>query len=59
LLDPELSLPAIEEAAVVEARDLLRLAIEAVYVSPAPKRGARFVPADRLAFDWVGGEATA
>lgn len=53
LLDPDLSLPAIEAAPVVEARDLLRLAIEAVYVSPAPKRGARFVPAERLAFDWV------
>ncbi|WP_407318542.1 recombinase family protein [Isoptericola halotolerans] len=53
LLDPDLSLPAIEEAPVAEARDLLRLAIEAVYVSPAPRAGARFVPADRLTFDWV------
>jgi site-specific DNA recombinase len=54
LLDPELSLPAIEEASVTEARDLLRLAVEAVFVSPAPKRGARFVPVERLAFEWVG-----
>lgn len=53
LLEPDLSLPAIEEASVVEARDLLRLAIEAVFVSPAPKRGARFVPTERLTFDWV------
>ena len=53
LLDPELSLPAIEAAANPEARDLLRLAIEAVYVSRAPHRGARFVPTERLAFRWV------
>jgi DNA invertase Pin-like site-specific DNA recombinase len=53
LLDPDLSLKAIEEAPVLEARDLLRLALEAVYVSAAPKRGARFVPSERLAFAWV------
>lgn len=53
LLDPELSLPAIEAAPVVEARDLLRLAIEAVYVTPAPRQGARFVPAERLTFAWI------
>lgn len=53
LLDPEHSLPAIEKAPVVEARDLLRLAVEAVYVTPAPRRGARFVPTERLAFEWV------
>lgn len=56
LLDPELSLPAIESTSVQEARDLLRLAIEGVFVSPAPQRGARFVPHERLSFHWVGAE---
>jgi DNA invertase Pin-like site-specific DNA recombinase len=53
LLDPDLSFPAITSASVEEARDLLRLAIEAVHVTPAPRRGARFVALDRLSFHWV------
>jgi hypothetical protein len=53
LLDPELSLPAIESASVTEARDLLRLALDTVHVTAAPKRGARFLPAERLTFGWV------
>jgi DNA invertase Pin-like site-specific DNA recombinase len=53
LLDPELSLPGIEEAPVAEARDLLRLVIDGVLVKRAPRRGARFDPAERLRFLWV------
>lgn len=53
LLDPELSLPGIEAAPVAEARDLLRLVIEGVYVSRAPRRGARFSPQERIRFAWA------
>lgn len=53
LLDPDLSLAAIESAPVEEARDLLRLAIDAVHVTPAPRRGARFIATERLRVDWV------
>lgn len=54
LLDPELSLPAIESASPIEARTLLRLAIERIEVTAAPKRGARFIPHERVRIRWVG-----
>ena len=54
LLDPETSLPAIEAAPVQEARTLLRLAIRRIEVTAAPKRGARFVPHERMRVYWVG-----
>ncbi|GGF57040.1 hypothetical protein GCM10011519_33760 [Marmoricola endophyticus] len=54
LLDPELSLPAFTTASVPEQRDLLRLAIERVEVSRAPKRGTRFDPSSRMRVSWVG-----
>jgi len=54
LLDPEISLPAIEEADVREARALLRLAIDRIEVTAAPKPGARFVPHERMRLFWVG-----
>lgn len=54
LLDPELSLPAIEGADVLEARALLRLAIKRVVVKPAPYHGARFDPKERMKLIWVG-----
>lgn len=54
LLDSELSLPAIESATVPEARTLLRLAIERIEVTAAPKPGARFVPNERIRIRWVG-----
>ncbi|WP_286689673.1 MULTISPECIES: recombinase family protein [unclassified Aeromicrobium] len=53
LLDPELSLPAIETAPVQEARDLLGLVLAAVRVSKAPRAGARFVAMERLEFEWI------
>lgn len=53
LLDPALSLPALEASTPQEARKLLGIAIEAVTVSPAPRRGARFVPAERISVRWV------
>lgn len=55
LLDPELSLPAFEASTVHEQRELLRLAIERVQVSPAPTRGARFHPQERVSIYWAGG----
>jgi site-specific DNA recombinase len=57
LLDPELSLPAIEAATVPEARVLLRLAIDRIEVSPASGRGVRFVPRERVRIRWVGDAA--
>ncbi|HWL78105.1 recombinase family protein [Microbacterium sp.] len=54
LLDPELSLPAIESAPVNEARALLRLAIKRIYVTAAPKPGARFLPHERIRIVWHG-----
>jgi site-specific DNA recombinase len=54
LLDPELSLPAIEAASVFEARTLLRLAIRRIEVTAAPSRGARFVTHERVRVRWVG-----
>ncbi|HEX2894906.1 MAG TPA: recombinase family protein [Marmoricola sp.] len=56
LLDPELSLPALNGASIPEARDLLRLALVRVECSPAPKRGSRFNPNERLRYTWVGDE---
>lgn len=53
LLDPEHSLPAIESAPIAEARDLVALALKAVYVKRAARAGARFNPAERLSFDWI------
>ena len=53
LLDPELSLPAFEASSVHEKRELLRLAIERVEVTAAPKRGARFVPTERMSVKWA------
>ncbi|WP_424936701.1 MULTISPECIES: recombinase family protein [Bacteria] len=57
LLDPELSLPAIQTAPVLEARALLRLAIDRVIVKPAPYPGARFHAHERMRILWAG-EAT-
>ncbi|WP_040165063.1 recombinase family protein [Microbacterium gorillae] len=57
LLDPELSLPAIEAAPVLEARKLLRLAIDRVIVSAAPYSGARFIARDRMRIVWAEGDA--
>ncbi len=54
LLEPEVSLPAIEAASVTEARTLLRLAIRRIEVTAAPKQGARFVPHERMRIRWVG-----
>ena len=54
LLDPELSLPAIESAPVNEARALLRLASKRIYVTAAPKPGARFLPHERIRIVWHG-----
>ncbi len=54
LLDPEISLPAIQAAPVEEARELLRLAIRRVDVTAALKRGARFHPHERIRIRWVG-----
>ncbi|QYJ04233.1 recombinase family protein [Nocardioides panacisoli] len=56
LLDPELSRPAFDESSVHEKRELLRLALVRVTVTPAPKRGARFDPVTRLSFGWIGDE---
>lgn len=53
LLDPELSLPAFRASSVHEQRELLRLAILRVTVTPAPYRGARFDPRTRLSIGWV------
>lgn len=53
LMDPELSLPLIENATVYEARSLLGLMIQSVTVSPAPRRGARFVAHERLTYSWM------
>ncbi|MDT0179934.1 recombinase family protein [Microbacterium sp. ARD31] len=54
LLDPELSLPGIEAAGVLEARTLLRLAIERVEVAAAPYPGARFHGRQRMRIKWAG-----
>ncbi|MBO3664798.1 recombinase family protein [Microbacterium stercoris] len=54
LLDPELSLPAIEAAPVLEARALLRLAIDAVVVTASTGPGARFNALDRMRVIWAG-----
>ncbi|ALX67272.1 recombinase family protein [Microbacterium sp. XT11] len=54
LLDPELSLPAIMSAPVLEARALLRLAIDKVIVSAAPYPGARFHAHQRMRIVWAG-----
>ena len=54
LLDPELSLPAIMAAPVLEARALLRLAIDHVIVTPAPRPGAPFRPHERVRIVWAG-----
>ncbi|WP_309102506.1 recombinase family protein [Microbacterium sp.] len=54
LLDPELSLPAIMSAPVLEARALLRLAIDKVIVTAAPYPGARFHPRQRMRIVWAG-----
>ena len=53
LLDPEISLPAFAASGVHEQRQLLRLAIERVEVTPAPKRGARFAPDERVTITWA------
>ncbi|MDL5487719.1 recombinase family protein [Microbacterium wangruii] len=53
LLDPEISLPAIMAAPVLEARALLRLAIDKVIVTPAPYSGARFHAHERLQIVWA------
>ncbi|MFB7251733.1 recombinase family protein [Microbacterium sp. NPDC056234] len=53
LLDPELSLPAIMAAPVMEARALLRLAIDKVIVTPADRPGQRFVPHERIRIAWA------
>lgn len=53
LLDPELSLPAIMTAPVLEARALLRLAIDRVIVTPAPRPGAPFRPHERVRITWA------
>lgn len=57
LLDPELSLPAILGAPVLEARALLRLAIDSVVVTPAPYAGARFHPHERMRIVWASPSA--
>lgn len=54
LLDPALSLPAIEGAPVAEARALLRLAIKSIEVTAAPRPGARFIPHERVRVRWAG-----
>lgn len=56
LLDPALSLPALATAPAAEARDLLGLAIKRVYVTAAPKRGARFDPLTRMRIVWADEE---
>ncbi len=56
LLDPELSRPAFDASSVHEKRELLRLALAHVTVTPAPKRGARFDPLTRLSFGWIDEE---
>ncbi|AWB88756.1 recombinase family protein [Salinibacterium hongtaonis] len=53
LLDPELSIPAIESASALEARVLLRLAIDRVIVEPAPYPGARFHAHKRMRIVWA------
>jgi site-specific DNA recombinase len=54
LLDPELSLPAIQDATVEDARVLLRLAIQRVEVAAAPGPGVRFDSHARMRIMWVG-----
>lgn len=54
LLDPEISLPAIMAAPVLEARALLRLTIDKVIVTAAPKPGARFRSHERVRIVWAG-----
>ncbi|MEV7607910.1 recombinase family protein [Microbacterium sp. NPDC089320] len=56
LLDPEISLPAIMDAPVLEARALLRLTIDKVIVTAAPKPGARFRSHERVRIVWAGEE---
>jgi site-specific DNA recombinase len=56
LLDPALSLPALAASTTYDARELLRLAIVRVDVTAAPRRGARFNPAERMRVRWVGEE---
>lgn len=56
LLDPEISLPAIMAAPVLEARALLRLTIDKVIVTAAPRPGARFRSHERVRIVWAGEE---
>ncbi|MEV8514303.1 recombinase family protein [Dactylosporangium sp. NPDC051484] len=54
LLDPEISREAWANATTNDRRDLLALALDAVYVLPANgRRGARFDPVSRLRFTWA------
>ncbi|WP_432833686.1 recombinase family protein [Dactylosporangium sp. CA-092794] len=54
LIDPEVSRATWETATTEDRRDLLALALDAVYVLPANgRRGFRFDPASRLRFAWA------
>lgn len=59
LMDPFLAIEALAATDVVEARSLLALAIDRVYVSRAGGRGKRFSGSERVQIVWAGegGEA--